>query len=155
MGLVRTAQSSDCVTRLVVRARRRPHCSAALQMNVRGIFGVYPEPGRTGGVMRGSWAVGVAVVALSFVAGCSSGSSSALSGKPPEVLKTAGMAMARASSVKITATVTGILEDRTVQDRVRYVVFSNGDLAGTISDPGGTADVVYIVPRVAPALPTR
>jgi hypothetical protein len=101
--------------------------------------------------MRGSWAVGVAVVALSFVAGCSSGSSSAVSGKPPrEILKTAGMAMARASSVKITGTVTGILEDRTVQDRVRYVVFSNGDLAGTISDPGGRADIVYIVPRVAP-----
>jgi hypothetical protein len=104
--------------------------------------------------MRGSWAVGVAVMALPFVAACSSGSSAAFSGKPPrEILKTAGMAMARASSVKITGTLTAILEDRTVQDRVRYMVFSNGDLAGTISDPGGTANVVYIPPRVAPGTP--
>ena len=104
--------------------------------------------------MRGSWAVGVAVMALSLLAGCSSGSSSAFSGKPPrEILKTAGMVMARASSVKITGTLTASLEDRTVQDRIRYVVFSNGDLAGSISDPGGTADVVYIPPRVAPGTP--
>ena len=105
--------------------------------------------------MRRTWAVGVVVVTLSLAAGCSGGSYASHDGKSPrEILTTAAMAMMRAGSVTITATLKAVAEVHAVPDRVAYLVFSTGQIQGTITDVGGTADMVSLPLSVPPPTDT-